>query len=237
MLRWDNDKSTIDYIKNIAQKEYLYSPKNSLNERSWFVEDAIGKLETIISNLWPELIDEFPRFEPETGIRMALSMFAAVMILRHPITINGVAKLFERDLKGKTFLSEIKWSEQAGYVIAVDNILDQCDLLASELSEMDWAIFCTSEQRFITSDKPVMISSHANEIKIFFPLSPKRVLVMMPSGTMGGNVKNQYVQMNPEDARNINMITLDQSYEVLVSSRPMPHVLDEIRGIINDDEL
>ena len=78
----DGDES-LTSIRNVCGKRYLYSPKQPNGERTWELEHKLSDVEALLGKVWPLLATNFADLSSE-HIRKAVSLFVALMHLRHP---------------------------------------------------------------------------------------------------------------------------------------------------------
>jgi hypothetical protein len=71
-------------VAEVAAAEFLYSHVRSDGSRSYEVEDRLGKLESIVSNLYPRIAEGYPDLAESWGIKKFAAVFVASLMLRHP---------------------------------------------------------------------------------------------------------------------------------------------------------
>ena len=179
----ENDgNESITNIKNICAKRYLYSPKDDAGRRSWELETKLAGLEATLSIIWEQLSEGFVDLGDQT-IRKGLSLFIAVMYLRHPETLKEgmdihtkLVSLFEQapirsdgtpdvdsiEVNGETvdidpsgWNKYRSWGTDEHHRFFADQVQLQATYLAEILIKKRWSIVYTESNQFITTDKPV----------------------------------------------------------------------------------
>ncbi|MBI5191614.1 MAG: DUF4238 domain-containing protein [Nitrospirae bacterium] len=186
-------------IKDICAQRYLCSPKDESGTRQWDVDDKIGGIETLLGVIWPSLANDFVDLGLES-IRKAVSLFIAIMILRHPDNINAVteihSKLFdfyeqfpknqdgnpnldELDIQHEFYMADTSnWDEYNNcsadehHRFFVDFIQSDARRLAEILKNKRWSIVVSEEPVFITSDNPVCKMHQSKSIFGFRTINP-----------------------------------------------------------------
>ena len=199
----DGDES-ITNIKNICAKRYLYSPKDDVGQRNWALENKLADLETILSTIWGQLADGFVDLGDQT-IRKWLSLFVAIMYLRHPenlkIGVNIYKKLINLfgqvptrsdgtpDIESVEINGEIfdidssgwheyrSWGPNEHHRFFADQVQHQAIYLAEILMKKRWSIVYTDSNQFITSDNPV---SKEHQDKRKFGFGTEGTLISFP---------------------------------------------------------
>ena len=213
---WALDKEQGDPIltptKDAAVRRYLYSPRDSLGQRRFDMEQKLEKVESLLGRIWPILADGFIEFSDE--VKKGLGLFLATLYLRHPSQIDLQRNIHEQllhlfdsmpqDANGRPAVSEFlmngknypldnsgwdKWRKaeaedhKHSFVRAIEA---HAHLLATHMLQRRWSVVFSEKPVFITSDKPVLLLHSKRErfgvatpgVRIFFPFSPTRVLVI-----------------------------------------------------------
>ncbi len=78
-------------VGDIAAKRHLYTPACPEGKRDWKTDDKLTDLESMVSKIWPAVANDYVDLS-DKHIRMALSLFIATLILRHPSKIGSSEK-------------------------------------------------------------------------------------------------------------------------------------------------
>ena len=81
-------------VEDIAAQRHLYTPACPEGNRDWKTDDKLTDLEDLISKVWPSIANDFVDLS-DKHIRMAVSLFVATLILRHPSKIEDVKKVHD----------------------------------------------------------------------------------------------------------------------------------------------
>ncbi len=199
----DGDES-ITNIKNICTKRFLYSPKNDAGQRNWALETKLEGLESLLSKIWEQLADDFVDLS-NPAIRKALSLFVAVMYLRHPDALKEVRDVHKKlvglyeqtpkrpdgtpdiesiEINGELIDVDVSdWHEYQAWGIDdhqkffVDQVQHQATNLAEILTKKRWSIVLTESNQFITTDKPVFKQHQEKEI---FGVGTEGTVIIFP---------------------------------------------------------
>jgi Protein of unknown function (DUF4238) len=177
-----NEKLTS--VRNVCGKRYLYSPKQTDGERSWALDDRLGDIETLLSQVWPALANDFVDLS-EQPIRKGLALFVALMHCRHPdvrrevqaihkqlvefhlsgpLLPDGTPNIESVEVNGKTHAMDT--SDWHAYKNWRDDDLDRffVDLIGSEAGRLAklflakrWSVVFNECDTFVTTDKPVVL--------------------------------------------------------------------------------
>lgn len=194
-------------IEKVAVQFYLYTPKDSAGNRDYRFEEKLSRMENFFgSPVWIELCTGMISLKDQ-ALRQTLGLIVAIFYMRHPYRFEGVKNIHSKIVEGmskwfespnefpvnfeyKGEISEISKESWSQYSNASEDDLKKfwiqqiqaIEWLAEILMKMRWSVIFSEEPVFITSDNPVTIYPGRNfkdpETKIFFPLSPTRVLIM-----------------------------------------------------------
>lgn len=247
-------------IRNICAKRYLYSPRDAEGQRSWEIDEKLESLESTLAQVWPQISSGFVDLSNET-IRKSIALFLTTTHVRHPSnqetlkTLHtNIVEMFSNlpkkpddtpnvdsyTYKGKTIPINTSdwhryrsWTDDDHHRFFTETIRTESGSLAKTLLEKRWSIVFSEEERFITSDKPVVVlheskktfGLHTPGIMITFPLSPTRILMIDDDFNQPDN---QYYSLRPENTGGINWTIWHESTRFLLTGRPVPEVLQEI---------
>lgn len=186
----DGDEA-ITNIKNICAKRFLYSPKTKTGQRSWDLETKLEGLESLLSIVWEPLAEDFIDLG-DSATRKALSLFIAVLHLRHPNSLKEAGEIHRQlvefydkqpkhpdgtpdidsiESNGKVYDVDLSdWNEYKGWeaddhqAFFVDQVETQATIIAEMLMKKRWSIVYTEANQFITSDNPVYIGHPEKEV-------------------------------------------------------------------------
>ncbi len=177
-------------IRNVCGKRYLYSPRDQTGERNWDLDDEIGDLEAMLSQIWPALATDYVALGDE-HVRKALSLFVAVMHFRHPDTrsmlevihhqlvacyetcplgADGTPQIDSVKVDGEIY--QVDTSEWLAYKNSgtdkhhrsfVSAIRSEAGRMAEHLLSKRWSVIVSDTDIFITTDKPVVLLHEARE--------------------------------------------------------------------------
>src|SRR5205807_6608468 len=82
-------------IRTVCGKRYLYAPMDATGNRIWHLEEKLHDLETVIGRLWPKVAEGFIDLSND-AIRKGLSLFIALMDLRHPSFRKSVEQVHKK---------------------------------------------------------------------------------------------------------------------------------------------
>jgi len=171
-------------VRNICGSRYLYSPKQENGERTWELEEKLAGIEALLSQLWPDLADDFVDLGDEYR-RKAVALFVAVMYYRHP-TIRQEAKALHKKLVDFYVTAEDKddglpsiesielnnrkyqldtsdwksyknWTNDHHDRFFAETVQSGTGHMAKYLLKKRWSIVFSKVDTFITSDKPVVL--------------------------------------------------------------------------------
>lgn len=190
-------------IEDIAAQRHLYTPACPIGKRDWETDDKLTNLEDIISKVWPTIANDYVDLS-DKHIRMAVSLFVATLILRHPRKIEEVKKIHDMMVsaweqapkdpegrpcgvfihKGKEY--EIDNSDWHSYKNASDydhqrfftsSIESEAGKIAKLLIEKRWSVVVSEDPVFITTDNPVITE---NQERDTFGLGTKGTFITFP---------------------------------------------------------
>lgn len=171
-------------VRAICAKPYLYSPVSESGERGWDLESKLGELETVLGAIWPKLAeDDMDLGDPV--LRKELSLFVAVMHLRHPDNLGAVEQIhqslvafFEEMPTTSDGIPDVESVEIAGTAYPLDasswheyrawgrnehhrfftHVLEsEAVRLAELLMQKRWSMIKSERHTFVTTDKPVVV--------------------------------------------------------------------------------
>jgi len=180
-------------IRKICATSNLYSPLSDSGDRDYSVEKTIGNLEYLVSQIWPILASDFVDFERNTSVKKGVSLFLAIMYLRHP-SVNRQGEYIHgqmvewydklpKDHLGRPCIKEIEmnnevrkvdisdwfnyknWKKNDHHKFFTDSIKSQAIFLAEIFLKKRWSVIFSKDPVFITSDKP--LSKHHESRETF----------------------------------------------------------------------
>ena len=111
-----SDKHFQTNIKNVACKNFLYSPIDPITgERNWKIDDRLQVLETLIGKIWPIFVEHEIPFFGETSadfkniphgdiLKKAISMFIVQLHLRNPYNKITAKRIYENSVRELSLL-------------------------------------------------------------------------------------------------------------------------------------
>ncbi len=125
------------------------------------------------------------------------------------------------------------WGKNEHDRLFKQTIKSEAIYFAKILSLKRWSIVYTEADTFITSDRPVIVQHQSHQkfgigskgAIIFFPLSPKRLLVM---DDMHSEPANQYYPIRESSAGTYNLFIWQSANQFMISGRPIQDVLNEL---------
>lgn len=190
-------------VEDIAAQRHLYTPACPEGNRDWNTDDKLTDLEDLVSKIWPALANDYVDLS-DKHIRMAVSLFVATLILRHPSNIEEVKKIHDMMVetwekapkdemgrpcgrilhKGKEYeMDNSGWGEYKNYS-EYDHIMFFTSFIESEateiaelLMEKRWSVVVSEKPVFITTDNPVVTE---NEERERFGLATKGTFLTFP---------------------------------------------------------
>lgn len=178
-------------VRNVCAKRYLYSPRDESGQRSWEVDDKLQSVESLLSQLWPQVTSDFIDLGNES-IRKALALFVATMHVRHPDNrrklksihkqiVEGFDKLPKKDdgspnidsiiykdeelaIDTSDWMSYKKWSEDEHHRFFSETIRAESGNLAMILMNKRWSVVLSEQEHFITSDRPVGVQHKSRSV-------------------------------------------------------------------------
>lgn len=250
-------------VRNVCGKRYLYAPKQQDGSRSWALDDRLNDIEALLGQVWPTLATDFIDLGDQ-HIRMALSLFISIMHMRNPdnrravedihrelvdfystgpLSAEGTPLVESIEIKGQTHeFDPSDWHVyrdhgKDGHDRAfADMVQSETGLMAKHLLTKRWSILASSQDAFVTSDKPVVLSHKSKErygygtkdTVVTFPISPTRLLVM---DDIHSEPSNQYYSQLPENVGAANMTAWHGALRFLITGRPVPEILFEFNEL------
>lgn len=204
---WGFDKEKGDpflvNVKDIAAERHLYTPACPEGKRDWKTDDKLTDLENLISKVWPAIANDYVDLS-DKHIRMAVSLFVATLILRHPSNIEKVRKIHHMMVsvwehapkdsegrpcsaflhKGKEYeLDNSDWhkykraSDYDHQIFFTSLIESEAAVIAKLLMEKRWSVVVSESPVFITTDSPVISENQERER---FGLGTKGTFITFP---------------------------------------------------------
>lgn len=180
----DGDEK-LSSVRNVCGQRYLYSPKQVDGQRSWELEEDLGKIEALLGQVWPAVAEDFVDLT-EPALRKAISLFLATTHFRHPDNLETVKRTHQalvnfydsgpKDSDGVPLVDSI---EVQGEVVPFDVtgwhdykqegqdghhrffaefVRNDAAHMAELLLRKRWSIVFSTTDVFVTSDKPVVLS-------------------------------------------------------------------------------
>jgi hypothetical protein len=205
---WTFSKDGSDFelrpIKKVAVKFYLYAP-NGETGRDYSMEDKLSSLENWFGDeFWRQVTTGFVDLGDD-AVRKAISLLTSVMYLRNPVALDAtrqihrqIVNLYKNSCEEPTAIEigskvyDVDLTDWPQYRDANEDEIkrmwfhqiNNATWLAKIMMKMRWAIVCSDEPVFVTSDNPVSVMHPSLDFKGFknpdscvnFPLSPTRVL-------------------------------------------------------------
>ncbi len=180
----DGDEK-LSSVRNVCGQRYLYSPKQVDGQRSWALEEDLGRIETLLGQVWRAIAEDFVDLS-DPALRKAISLFLATTHFRHPDNLGMVKRTHQqlvafwercpKDIEGVPLVDSI---EVRGEVLPFDAtgwhdykrespdghhrffakfVRAHAGHMAELLIHKRWSIVSSSTDAFVTSDKPVVLS-------------------------------------------------------------------------------
>lgn len=219
-----NEHASRRAVKEICVQGHLYSPVQNNGERDWSMEEMLGDTEAKLGSMWPE-ITQGDTAVPNNDAKRFLAMFVAAMHLRNPAIHKLIESTFALadQLLGRVGSRNLDKPEKvhpdAGnpdrYFVSM--IRDRLADITKTFYAKRWMIGTRDSDSFITSDLPVVFLNPNNPKKAgpgtpntttFFPLSPRRILMMDDRVTKLNNVQ---FPLDDEAVKAINRLLLTGS--------------------------
>jgi len=199
--------------KNVANDAYLYSPVDGDGNRDNTFEKKLALLESMFAKLW-QMIGAGSGVALEGAYRKALALFVANMWARHPRQrkvadhdLNEIVNAIQNHLDGgeqrvdqieietvlgtqaltrEEYEDERPKSPNDYHRHFIEVVEDQTGDIAQLLLDKRWTVFVSEENKFITSDNPVLLTGPADKpfgfgtpgVSISVPLTPDKLLVI-----------------------------------------------------------
>ena len=238
-------------VHGIAAQRYLYSPIKSDGSRCMETETKLAGLESILSQVWEQLANDFVDLD-NIYIRKALALFLATLVLRNPQKIDEIKKIHQtivnwvetmptEELTPELLVEFNRYksaSENNFQEFFVEHIHNDALLITRLFLAKRWSIIFSNEPVFITSDNPVVIVNDKHKpygIKtegtvIIFPISPTKLLWL---DDLYDEPKDQYYPLKCQDARSYNMLIWMNAPRYMFSHRDCDVVLAEIMSYVD----
>lgn len=191
-------------IRNICAKRYLYSPKEISGSRSWYTDDRLQEIESLLAPTWRAVAHDMVDLSWEP-IRKGLALFIATTHVRHPDNVKLVKSIHRKLVESADALpkrpdgtpdvdriilggvehkvdtsnwhSYTEWNDDDHHRFFVETIRSESAYLANMLLKKRWSVVVTEESHFITSDRPVALQ-HQTQQK--FGVGTPDVIVSFP---------------------------------------------------------
>jgi len=255
-------------VENIAAEDFLYSHKRPDGTRCFNTETKLSELENLVARFYDRFVDGVPDLSQSWGMKKFLSLFVATLMTRHPDqelkTRQVHAKMVEileqvpKDSEGiplvDTFIHKGKaypfdTSGYHEYVAAdenrlkeafADQVLPVAQSIVDDLFNKRWAILCTEQPAFFTSDRPVKTVNTERQVfgtrtpgtQIFFPISPKRMLWMMDRTD---DEPDGFYPLPMDQASGLNGLSLSNSRDYLLSHEQPDGMLVGVNRVIDEE--
>src|SRR2546427_1358049 len=174
----DGDE-TLTNVRNICAKRYLYSPVSESGERVWDLDTELETLEAAIGGLWPLLATSYADLG-DPSLRKGVSLFVAVMHLRHPDILKAVEEIHQRlvafyedmprkpdgapdvdsvEMAGVTYSLDLSdwhayraWGRDDHHRFFTHLVRREAHHLARILMEKRWSMIIADSDAFVTTD-------------------------------------------------------------------------------------
>lgn len=204
----DGSGPSLTSIKNVAQRRYLYSPKDDAGNRLWELEEKFADTETLLSRIWPEVAEDFIDLG-DASIRKGLALFISLLHLRHPRRLAEIerihTKLMEyygrlpRDKDGNPDIGEVEvngvWrpfdsSDWLRYKAAdaedkkrmfVNSVRHNATHFAEILMKKRWSVVFSAHPAFITTDTPIVLLNMTQDV---FGIGTANTIISFPISPM-----------------------------------------------------
>jgi hypothetical protein len=171
-------------VRNVCGKRYLYTPIEPNGQRNWDLDDLLGKVETLLGEIWPALAEDYVSLKEET-LRKGVSLFVALMHIRNLEVRKEIERIHERivnlvaaaphlpdgtpDVKQIEISGQIRdvnlagwhdyrsWGKNEHDRFFAHVVRSEAIHIANRLLVKRWSIVCVDEDSFITTDKPVAL--------------------------------------------------------------------------------
>ena len=251
------EEKCVRNIKTVAYEQYLYSPSNDNNNRSIYMEDKLGDLESLISQVWGRFANNRMGLTP--SLKKGVALFIATLILRHPDNLSKNEEIrhflytiiIENIPEGETKFSFIaKGKERIVDIAEIEDMMNASDYnnnmyfidnieifatnIAERLIKKKWSIIASEEKEFITSDRPVIISNP--ETGLLGIESPGVIIILPLSPTrlliLEDNINNEEdlteYPLNKGHAPFYNQPIWSNAYRYIIGHKDLEEVISEI---------
>lgn len=184
--REEDGDEKLSSVRNVCGQRYLYSPKQMNGQRTWALEGELGKVETLLAEIWPAVAHDFVDLA-DPSVRKAISLFLATTHYRHPEMLDAVERthqqmvaFYERLPKDANGIPLVDSVEVKGKVVPFDPsgwhdykqqgpdghhrffaefVRNNAGDMAHHLLGMRWSVVFSERDVFVTGDKPVVLSN------------------------------------------------------------------------------
>ncbi|MCA9424101.1 MAG: DUF4238 domain-containing protein [Candidatus Omnitrophica bacterium] len=254
----EDGNEVLTNIENICSKTHLYTPLEETGVRNWELEDKLQKFESVGSQWWDILANNFIDLG-DKSFRKGIALFIAIMHLRNPNILEESTTLhanmvsvfkeilaeagddpIEVLLGDKTLpLDKSGWDEYQSWGeiehqnFFIDQIKTQAVPLATLLLEKRWSVVFAETPQFATSDCPV---TTAHQRKKVFGFGTHGTIVSIPISQykvltiddMLDEPDNQYYPAKDGFVESANFLTWRGARRFLISGRPIKNILTEM---------
>lgn len=250
--------------RQIANKNYLYAPKNKNGTRSQDAEDLLSNIESFISRIWLDLATKKVNFS-DVHIKRVLSIFIASLYLRNikklddhieykkqfieaiesfPVDDNGNPMIEEIQFKNESIVFDpssfhVFKNDTSDFTqdIFVDSIFEHTFPLVELLINKKWTIISSKNSSFITTDAPVVFYNSNQQDSKISTFGTKIIFPLSPRFILMLHDENHLIDgqyYSAEDPEVFNSILWMNSYEFMFSPRLIDNVLFEMNYIIEE---
>jgi len=193
-------------VNGVCAENFLYSPANADESRSFELEERFSAVEGLLSQLWPELATGFVDLS-DSLTRKAVALLASIMLIRTPAVLAQTHKIhddmvsffetFPKDEDGNPRIGDIvidgksvpfdvssylqykSASSEGIRHMFVDGIKKSVGPIAQMLLEKRWSIIVADYPVFITTDNPVTYINR-NPNRRNFGIKTEETSVLLP---------------------------------------------------------
>jgi hypothetical protein len=217
-------------LKNQGSKNFFYGQDGK-------IEDALSKIETLLSDTIRSIIDTENLPLKQSDAHRCLLYFIALTDLRNPIRVNNMKDVISQmgeKLKELDQSVEIsKFLPNVSHNNIIQSLLMQANELVENTTDLDYKLLTNATKTpFITSDFPIVKYNQFLEInkwkgsktgygtvglQIFVPLNNKLVLLLFDSHIYKiGDKKKKYLTIdNDSDVNEINKLQFVNCFETI----------------------
>lgn len=227
---------------SVPYKKYIYTPKDTNGNRDSYMEDKLGRLESFLAGtIWKDLANSFIDFN-HIQTKKIIALFISHLILRNKSNLERneniknflIQDIIKHNPPNNTKCAFIVNGNEYPFDIndEINNLqketdydksmffIENIDIYATKYMEIllqkKWHIIYSEDKKFITSDKPVIITLglRTKGTTILFPVSPTRILIMDDIGK-----KEPYNKfLDKEDYHIYNSIIFKKAYQYVFSN-------------------